>query len=94
MVDEESFTVKASKPLAKVKKGDIIKVDGRPLEVDAHYVLIDHGATKEMTVELFDSKTDKDFQLRYFSDQIDTSLEFYELAEIIYNKKSFKKIEW
>ena len=85
--------VKSSKSIGKIKKGDKIKIDGKEYEVDAHYVMIDHGNTKEMAIEMFD-ESDKDYQLRYFSDQVEKSLEFYELEEIIYNKKIIKKIEW
>ena len=56
--------------------------------------MIDHGKTKEMAIELFDSNSDKDYQLRYFSDQIETSLEFYELQEILYVKRKVSKVEW
>ncbi len=86
--------VKGSKPISQLKKGDKIKVDGINYEVDAHYVLIDHGKAKEMTIEIFNLKTDKDYQLRYFSDQIDTSLEFYELQEILYVRKPCLRVEW
>jgi hypothetical protein len=87
--------IKKSKPITEIKKGDKIKIDGKQLEVDAHYVLIDHKSTKEMVIECFDSKTDKDYQIRYFSDQIETSLEVYQLDEIVYNKiEDVKKIEW
>ena len=92
--DENEVEIKASKPISGIKKGDKIKVDGKILEVDAHYVLIEHGKTKEMTIELFDSKTDEDFQVRYFNDNVENSIEFYELDEIVYNKKEIKKIEW
>lgn len=85
--------IKASKPISEIKKGDKIKVDGKSYEVDAHYVLIDHGSTKEMVIELFDS-SDKDYQLRYFNDQVNETLDFYELEEIIYEKKPFENIEW
>ncbi len=85
--------IKASKPISEIKKGDKIKIDGKSYEVDAHYVLIDHGSTKEMVIELFDS-SDKDYQLRYFNDQVNETLDFYELEEIIYEKKPFENIEW
>lgn len=85
--------VKASKPIAKVKKGDKIKIDGKEYEVDAHYVLIDHSTTKEMAVELFD-KADKDYQLRYFDDQVEETLKFYELKMIVYDEIEFENIEW
>jgi hypothetical protein len=83
----------ASKPIGKIKKGDKIKIDGIDFEVDAHYVLIDHGSTKEMAIEIFD-KNDKDYQLRYFDDQSDTTLDFYALEEIMYIKRKFGKVEW
>lgn len=91
---KRDITLKGSKPIAKVKKGDKIKVDGKEYEVDQHYVLIDHGTTKEMAIEVFDSKTDKDYQIRYFADQVERTIEFYELQEIIFVKRAFKKIEW
>ena len=92
IIDDEKKSIKASKPISKIKKGDKIKIDGKNYEVDAHYVLIDHGTTKEMAIELV--LGDDDFQIRYFDDQVERTLEFYELDEIIYNKKSFSKIEW
>ena len=91
---QNPVNVKASKPISKIVKGNIVKIDGIAYEVDAHYVLIDHGTTKEMTIELFNPKTDKDYQLRYFSDQAESTLEFYELQEILYLRREFKKIEW
>lgn len=90
----EDIQVKASKPISQIKKGDRIKIDGKEYEVDAHYVLIDHKTTREMTIEIFDSKSDKDYQLRYFGDRAESTLELYELQEIMYVKRPFKKIEW
>lgn len=87
-------TIKASKPIAKIAKGDHMKIDGHTYEVDSHYVLIDHGQTKEMAIELFDPKTDKDYQIRYFGDQVEDSISFYELKEIVYEQKDVEKIEW
>ena len=87
--------IKASKPISELKKGDKIKVDGRELEIDAHQVMIKHGDTNEMVLEVFDGKTDEDFQVRYFDDQIETSLEFYKLEnEFMYQREDMKKIEW
>ena len=87
--------VKSSKPIDKLKKGDGVKVDGKQLEVDAHYVLIEHKTTKEMAIEVFDAKADKDFQIRYFNDQVETSMEFYELvSDVMYVRREVKKIEW
>ena len=92
MVDE--VKIKGSKPVGELKKGDKIKVDGKEYEVDAHVVLIDHGNTKEMAIECFDKKTDKDYQVRYFSDRVGLSMEFYVLADIMYNRIEIKKVEW
>lgn len=93
-IGQKEITFKTSKPISKVKKGEKIKIDEVEFEVDSHYVLIDHGTTKEMVIEIFNPKTDKDFQLRYFDDQVESTLDLYELQEILYVKKPFKKIEW
>lgn len=84
-----------SKPIAKLKKGDKVTVDGHVLEVDDHYLFLDHKTTKEMIVELFNPKTDKDYQLRYFDDQVETSVEFYFLQnDFEYKKVEVKQVEW
>jgi hypothetical protein len=90
---DEPPSVKASKPIAKIKKGDRMKIDGKEYIVDDHYVLMDHKTTKEMAIEIYD-KDDKDYQVRYFDDQMETTLQFYELQEIIYVKKPVKEIVW
>ena len=91
---KRDIVVKASKDISKIKKGDKIKVDGVEYEVDAHYVLIEHPANKEMAIELFD-KNDKDYQIRYFDDQVESTIDFYELqGEIMFMRKPCKKIEW
>ncbi|MCX8159147.1 MAG: hypothetical protein N3D20_02545 [Candidatus Pacearchaeota archaeon] len=95
-IDDEpgAVIIKASKPISKIKKGDKIKIDGEEYEVDNHYVLIDHKTTKEMAIEVFD-KEGRDYQVRYFDDQVERTLEFYELqGEIMFVKKPMKKIEW
>jgi hypothetical protein len=82
------------KDISKVKKGDVVKVDGKPYEVDAVEVLIDHGKNKEMAIEVFDKKTDKDYQLRYFDDNVEGTMEFYELKDIVYDRVEIKKVEF
>ncbi len=92
---ERDITVKASKPISKVKKGDKIKVDGVEYEVDNHYVLMKHPSNNEMAIEVFNPKTGVDCQIRYFDDQVERTIDFYELqGEIIFVKKPCKKIEW
>ena len=88
-------TIKASKPIASLKKGDIVSVDGKKLEVDTQYVFEDYKTTKEMLIELFDPKTDKDYQIRYFNDQVEDTIKFYELKEIVYEEnENVQKFEW
>lgn len=93
--EEKRVQIKASKSIAQLKKGDKIKVDGLVLEVDSQEVIEDYGKNKEMSIDVFDAKTDKDFQIRYFSDRVAESIEFYELqGEIMYSKKEISRIEW
>jgi len=42
---------KQSKPITQLKKGDFITVNGKKLEIDAHYVFEDYKTTKEMLIE-------------------------------------------
>lgn len=93
-VSERNIVLKGNKPIQQLKKGDKVKVDGKELEIDVQYVMIDHGGVKEMAIELFDAATDKDYQIRYFDNNIKESVEFYELNEILYSKKPFLKMEW
>lgn len=90
---DEPPKIKASKDISKIKKGDRIRIDGKEYTVDSHYVLIDHKTTKEMAIEIYD-KDDKDFQVRYFNDQVESTLQFYELQEIMFIRKPMKSIEW
>lgn len=93
LLEPQEYVLNASKPVGQLKKGDLVTIDGQKYTIDAHYVLIDHGSTKEMALELYNSQ-DKDFQLRYFNDQVETTLEFYELQEIMFVKKPFVKVSW
>ncbi len=86
--------IKASKPIAQIKKGDKMNINGLQLEVDAHYVFEDYKTTKEMIIELFDAKTDKDYQLRYFDDQVEETIKFYELKTIVYEQVELESAEW
>jgi len=90
--------IKQSKPITELRHGDKIKINSRELEVDANIILIDHDEeTKEMAVECFDPKTDEDFQLRYFTNNVENSLELYKLKnEFMYSKSQdeLKTAEW
>ena len=84
---------KESKPISELKEGDKIKIDGKELEVEANILLIDHGKGKEeRALELI--RNDKEFQLRYFSDMVENSLEFFILKEIQYESLDVKEVEW
>jgi hypothetical protein len=93
---QEKLIIKQSKPIEQIKKGDKIIVDGKNFEVDAVIVLIDHKVTKEMAIECFDPKTDKDYQIRYFTGRLDVSDPvLYELVnDFMYVKRPSKKMEW
>ena len=87
--------LKQSKSLANLKKGDKIKVNGTELIVDSHYLFIDHKTTKEMIIEVYNPKNEREFQIRYFDDQIETSIEVYELSnDFQYVGRDFETIEW
>ncbi len=90
--------IKKSKPIAKIVKGDKMKVNKKELEVDAHYVMIDHGTTKEMAIELFDPKSKKEgegeFQVRYFADNVEDTLSLYQLKSIMYESTDLDSLEW
>jgi|TARA_Y100000310_G_scaffold37941_1_gene35568 hypothetical protein len=86
--------IKSSKPISEIKKGDKMKVNGKEYEVDAHTVMIEHSENKEMAIDLFDSNDDTDYQLRYFDDRAEDSLQFYELKDILYDSVELEKLEW
>ena len=92
--------IKASKPISDLKKGDKVKIDSMVCEVDDSGILIEHKAgggrtVPEMYIDVFDSNTDKDYQLRYFEDNVEMSLEVYELQEeIMWVKKDVVGVEW
>jgi hypothetical protein len=86
---------KQSKPIAKLKKGDKIWIHGKEMLVDDHYLFMDHKTTKEMIIEVFNPENEKEYQVRYFDDQVGTSIEVYELeGDFQYVKKEPKSIGW
>jgi len=86
---------KQSKPIAQLKKGDKVWIHGKEMIVDAHYLFMDHKTTKEMIIEVYNPENDKDYQVRYFDDQVETSIEVYELEnDFQYVKKEPKSIAW
>jgi predicted DNA-binding protein with PD1-like motif len=99
MADEEDVQqlkiTKKSKPIGKLKKGDKLFINGKPMTIDSQYVFMDHGNMKEMIIEFFNPENEREYQLRYFDDQIDSSIEVYELqGEFQYVKREPKSVGW
>jgi hypothetical protein len=86
---------KQSKPLGKLGEGDLFFINGKEMKVDSHYVLQNHGKMKEMVIEVFNPENDREYQVRYFDDQIETSIEIYELQEEFqYVRREPKNVAW
>ena len=68
-----------SKPIAELKEGDKVWINDKEMIVDKHYLFQDHGDTREMIVEVFNKENEREYQVRYFDDQVDSSIEVYEL---------------
>jgi len=84
-----------SKPLGELKEGDKIFIQGKEMIVDKQYLLQNHGITKEMIIEVYNPENGKEYQVRYFDDQIETSIEVYYLeGEFQYVRKEPKDISW
>lgn len=99
MTEDEEFIPlkieKQSKPLGEIKEGDSIFINGKEMKVDKHYLFQDHKNTKEMIIEIFNPANDREYQVRYFDDQVETSIEVYELLEDFqYVKREPKTISW
>ena len=86
---------KQSKALTDLKSGDKLWINGKEMKVDKHYLFQDHGSTKEMIIEFFNVESDREYQLRYFDDQIESSIEVYELqGDFQYVRREPKTIAW
>jgi hypothetical protein len=84
-----------SKPLGELKEGDKILIQGKRMIVDKQYLLQSHGNTKEMIIEVYNPENEKEYQVRYFDDQIEASIEVYYLeGEFQYVRKEPKDISW
>jgi hypothetical protein len=86
---------KQSKNLLKVTEGDPIYINAKKMIVDKQFMFMDHGNTKEMIIEFYNPENDREYQLRFFDDQIESSLEVYELqGDFQYVKREPKEIAW
>jgi hypothetical protein len=86
---------KQSKPISEIKSGDSVWVQGTEMKVDTHFLFMDHKTTKEMIIEVFNPNNEREYQIRYFDDQVETSIEVYELLnDFQYVKREPKSIAW
>ena len=75
--------------------GDSFFINGKEMRVDKQYLFIEHKKMKEMIIELFNPENEREYQVRYFDDQVDTSIEIYELLEEFeYVRREPKTVAW
>lgn len=87
--------LKQSKPLPELKQGDKLKINGAEMVVDNQFIFQEHKDTKEMIIEIYNPKNEKEYQVRYFDDQVDSSIEVYELqGDFQYVRREPRTIEW
>jgi len=96
MADDVILKVeKPSKDISKIKEGDKLWINGKEMKVDKHYLFQDHGNTREMIIEVFNVESDREYQIRYFDDQVESSIEVYELqGDFQYVRREPKTIRW
>jgi len=96
MADDVVMKVeKPSKDISKLGEGDKFFINGKAMTVDKQFLFQDHGKMKEMIVEIFNPENEREYQVRYFDDQVDSSIEIYELiGEFEYVRREPKVIAW
>lgn len=86
---------KQSKPLVELKEGDSFFINGKEMRVDKQYLFQDHGEMKEWIIEMFNEANEREYQVRYFDDQVENSIEIYELIEDFqYIRREPKTVSW
>lgn len=86
---------KKSKDIGKLGEGDKFFINGKEMRVDKQYLFQEHGKMKEMIIEIFNPANEREYQVRYFDDQVDTSIEIYELLEDFeYVRREPKSVGW
>lgn len=86
---------KKSKDIGKLKEGDKMFFNGKEMKVDKQYLFQDHGKMKEWIIEVYNPENEKEYQVRYFDDQVESSLEVYYLeGDFQYLRKDPKTISW
>ena len=78
-----------------MNEGDKIFINGKEMVVDKQFVFQEHKNMKEMIIEIYNPTNEREYQIRYFDDQIDSSLEVYELqGDLQYIRREPKTISW
>ena len=86
---------KQSKPVGSLKEGDSFFINEKKMKVDKQFLFQNHENTKEMIIEIFNPENDREYQIRYFDDQIESSIEVYELlSDFQYTKREPKTVSW
>ena len=86
---------KRSKVIGRLKEGDRVWINGTEMIVDKQYLFMEHKDTKEMIIEVFNPKNEREYQIRYFDDQVEESIEVFELEEDFqYVRREPKMIRW
>lgn len=86
---------KQSKNIGDLKNGDSLWINGKEMKIDKQYLFQNHGKMKEMIIEVFNPDNEREYQIRYFDDQIESSIEIYELqGDFQYVKREPKTIAW
>lgn len=86
---------KQSKDIGKLKEGDKLWINEKIMIVDKQYLFMDHGDTKEMIIEFYNPDNEREYQLRYFDDQVTSSIEVFELqGDFQYVKREPKTVRW
>jgi hypothetical protein len=86
---------KQSKPISKLKEGDTLFIQGKKMIIESHFLFINHKTTKEMIIECYNPENEREYQIRYFDDQVDTSIEVYELLnDFQYIKREPTSVGW
>ncbi len=96
MEDEVILKIeKPSKDISELKEGDKFFINGKEMRVDKQYLFQDHKKMKEMIIEVFNPENEREYQVRYFNDQVETSIEIYELqGDFQYIRREPKTISW
>ncbi|NPE26590.1 hypothetical protein HNV12_01140 [Methanococcoides sp. SA1] len=86
---------KQSKDLGKLDSGDSFFINGKEMKVDKQFLFQDHGKMKEMIIEIFNPENEREYQVRYFDDQVESSIEIYELVgDFEYVRREPKTVSW